>query len=236
MIPKVEGASDMSTTPTACSPSWRRKRGLQRPLLIVRWCSRRTSGVARSLEEIARRQPAHPGHELRPRRPRRVAADEDDARGRRSSRLWHDAPNPIPMIRTPLGPATSRTRRWRCFDRAHGRRLHRCRRAALVRALRRHPTAREPKPSFAPPSCSAASSAWSLHPAQIAIAKLRLLARPRRGRVRQKGDRGDPRRPRRAHDRRQDGANATWKQCKVMVNLAELLARKDPELAKAYGL
>ena len=31
-----------------------------------------------------------------------------------------------------------------------------------------------------------------------------LLARPRRGRVRQKGDRGDPRRPRRAHDRRQD--------------------------------
>jgi malyl-CoA/(S)-citramalyl-CoA lyase len=30
--------------------------------------------------------------------------------------------------------------------------------------------------------------------------------------------------------------DATWKQCKVMVNLAEMLARKDPELAKAYGL
>jgi malyl-CoA/(S)-citramalyl-CoA lyase len=29
--------------------------------------------------------------------------------------------------------------------------------------------------------------------------------------------------------------DATWKQCKVMVNLAELLARKDPELARAYG-
>jgi malyl-CoA/(S)-citramalyl-CoA lyase len=29
--------------------------------------------------------------------------------------------------------------------------------------------------------------------------------------------------------------DATWKQCKVMVDLAEMLARKDPELAEAYG-
>jgi malyl-CoA/(S)-citramalyl-CoA lyase len=29
--------------------------------------------------------------------------------------------------------------------------------------------------------------------------------------------------------------DATWKQCKVMVNLAEMLAKKDPELAEAYG-
>ena len=29
--------------------------------------------------------------------------------------------------------------------------------------------------------------------------------------------------------------DATWKQSKVMVNLAEMLARKDPELAEAYG-
>jgi malyl-CoA/(S)-citramalyl-CoA lyase len=30
--------------------------------------------------------------------------------------------------------------------------------------------------------------------------------------------------------------DATWKQCKVMVELAELLAEKDPELAEIYGL
>ena len=30
--------------------------------------------------------------------------------------------------------------------------------------------------------------------------------------------------------------NATWKQCKVMVDLAEMLARKDPELAEAYEM
>jgi malyl-CoA/(S)-citramalyl-CoA lyase len=29
--------------------------------------------------------------------------------------------------------------------------------------------------------------------------------------------------------------DATWKQCKVMVTLAEMLAQKDPELAEAYG-
>ncbi len=29
--------------------------------------------------------------------------------------------------------------------------------------------------------------------------------------------------------------DATWKQCKVMVELAEMLAEKDPDLAEAYG-
>ena len=30
--------------------------------------------------------------------------------------------------------------------------------------------------------------------------------------------------------------DATWKQCKVMVELAEQLAERDPELAEAYEL
>ncbi|MDQ6805592.1 MAG: CoA ester lyase, partial [Actinomycetota bacterium] len=30
--------------------------------------------------------------------------------------------------------------------------------------------------------------------------------------------------------------DATYKQCQVMLSLAEMLARKDPELAEAYGL
>jgi malyl-CoA/(S)-citramalyl-CoA lyase len=29
--------------------------------------------------------------------------------------------------------------------------------------------------------------------------------------------------------------DATWKQCQGMVKLAEMLAKKDPELAEAYG-
>jgi len=30
--------------------------------------------------------------------------------------------------------------------------------------------------------------------------------------------------------------DATWKQCRVMLTLAKLLAAKDPELARLYGL
>jgi malyl-CoA/(S)-citramalyl-CoA lyase len=30
--------------------------------------------------------------------------------------------------------------------------------------------------------------------------------------------------------------DATWKQCKVMVDLAEMLADKDPALKEAYGI
>jgi malyl-CoA/(S)-citramalyl-CoA lyase len=30
--------------------------------------------------------------------------------------------------------------------------------------------------------------------------------------------------------------DATWKQCRVLMDLAEMLAARDPELAEAYGL
>jgi malyl-CoA/(S)-citramalyl-CoA lyase len=78
--------------------------------------------------------------------------------------------------------------------------------------------------------------AWSLHPNQIAIAKKvfsppvdevlfakKVLAAIPDGRGVHMID-----------GKMQD--DATWKQCKVMVSLAELLARKDPELKQAYGL
>jgi len=77
--------------------------------------------------------------------------------------------------------------------------------------------------------------AWSLHPNQIAIAKKvfsppvdevlfakKVLAAIPDGRGVHMID-----------GKMQD--DATWKQCKVMVSLAELLARKDPELKQAYG-
>src|SRR5215216_5941763 len=78
--------------------------------------------------------------------------------------------------------------------------------------------------------------AWSLHPAQIAIAKKVFSPEP-----------SEVAFARRVLEAIPDGAgvhmidgkmqdDATWKQSKVMVDLAELLAAKDPELAKAYQL
>ena len=80
------------------------------------------------------------------------------------------------------------------------------------------------------------AGAWTLHPSQIDIAKRVFSPDP-----------AEVAFARRILDAMPDGSgavmidgkmqdDATWKQCKVMVSLAEMLAKKDPELAKAYGL
>jgi len=77
--------------------------------------------------------------------------------------------------------------------------------------------------------------AWSLHPSQVAIAKKVFSPPPEEVAF-----------ARRVLEAMPDGRgvlmldgkmqdDATWKQCRVMVNLAKLLAAKDPELAKLYG-
>jgi len=77
--------------------------------------------------------------------------------------------------------------------------------------------------------------AWSLHPAQITIAKRVFSPEPDEVAFAKKVIEAIPdgRGVHMIDGKMQD--DATWKQCKVMVNLAEMLARKDPELAEAYG-
>src|SRR5438309_4723215 len=77
--------------------------------------------------------------------------------------------------------------------------------------------------------------AWSLHPRQIDIAKRVFSPDPEEVRFAKKVLEAIPdgRGVHMIDGKMQD--DATWKQCKVMVSLAELLAAKDPELAEAYG-
>ena len=77
--------------------------------------------------------------------------------------------------------------------------------------------------------------AWSLHPAQIAIAKRVYSPDPEEVAFAKKVIAAIPdgRGVHMIDGKMQD--DATWKQCQVMVKLAEMLARKDPELAEAYG-
>jgi malyl-CoA/(S)-citramalyl-CoA lyase len=78
--------------------------------------------------------------------------------------------------------------------------------------------------------------AWSLHPSQITIAKRVFTP-----------DVEDVRQARRILECLPDGTgvamldgkmqdDASWKQAKVIVDLARLVAAKEPEMAKAYGL
>ena len=78
--------------------------------------------------------------------------------------------------------------------------------------------------------------AWSLHPVQIEIAKKVFSPDPEEVRFAKKVIEAIPdgRGVHMIDGKMQD--DATWKQCKVMLTLAEMLARKDPELAEAYGL
>jgi malyl-CoA/(S)-citramalyl-CoA lyase len=77
--------------------------------------------------------------------------------------------------------------------------------------------------------------AWSLHPAQIEIAKRVFSPDPDEVAFAKKVLEAIPdgRGVHMIDGKMQD--DATWKQCKVMVSLAEMLAHKDPELAEAYG-
>jgi malyl-CoA/(S)-citramalyl-CoA lyase len=78
--------------------------------------------------------------------------------------------------------------------------------------------------------------AWSLHPVQIEIAKKVFSPPAEEVRFAKKVLEAIPdgRGVHMIDGKMQD--DATWKQCKVMVTLAEMLAEKDPELAELYEL
>jgi malyl-CoA/(S)-citramalyl-CoA lyase len=77
--------------------------------------------------------------------------------------------------------------------------------------------------------------AWSLHPGQIEVAKKVFSPPAEEVRFARKVLEAIPdgRGVHMIDGKMQD--DATWKQCKVMVELAEMLAEKDPDLAEAYG-
>ena len=148
------------------------------------------------------RQPPHAGDELRSGRPGGVAADEDHPRRRRPPRLPGDQrPRPrAPRRASPDRPAGPLA----LLDRPHGRRLHLRRDPPVLRPLRRHPRRRglrDPVPGRVPARLRRRLVAA---PGPDRDRQEGVQPRRRRGAVRQEGAGGDPGRPRRPHDRRQD--------------------------------
>ena len=231
MVPKVEGAWDIHYVDRLLA-QLEAKAGLKKPLLVHAILE--TSLGVVNLEEIATASPRMQGMSFGPadlaasRRMKttrvggghpgyRVIEDPDPGRSRQAPR--HRPAGPLALL-----------------DRAHGRRLHRRRHPAVLRSLRRHqghPGLRDAVPGRLP-----------------ARLRRRLVAAPRPDRDREEGlqpSADEVKFAKKVLEAIPDGRgvhmidgkmqdDATWKQCKVMVSLAEMLAKKDPELAKAYEL
>ena len=231
MVPKVEGPWDIHYVDRLLA-QLEAKAGLERPIL-VHAILETAQGVV-NLEEIAAASPRMQGMSFGP-------ADLAASRRMKTTRVGGghpgyrviEDPDPddpeAPRADRPAGPLA-------LLDRPHGRRLRAGGDPPVLRPVRRHQGRRRAaRPSSAPPSCSAASArgrctrsrstiakkVFSPDPDEVAFAKKVIEAIP------------DGRGVHMIDGKMQD--DATWKQCKVMVDLAEMLAAKDPELAEAYG-
>ena len=231
MIPKVEGPWDIHYVDRLLA-QLEAKAGLERPILVHAILETGLGVV--NLEEIATASPRMQGMSFGP-------ADLAASRRMKTTRVGGGHPGYRVIERPRSGesrgaPADRPAGSVALLDRADGRRLHVGRDPAVLRPVRRHSrTSRAARPSSAPRSCSAASApgrctrcrstiakkVFSPDPDEVLFAKKVLEAIP------------DGRGVHMIDGKMQD--DATWKQCKVMVELAEMLAHKDPELAEAYG-
>ena len=230
MLPKVEGAWDIHYLDQLLA-QLEAKHAVKKPILIHAILE--TAEGVNNVEAIASRLAAHARHQPRPGRSRRVAGDEDDARRRRPSRIQ----------------GAGRCRRARMRARAaYQQDLWHYTIAKMVDAC----AAAGIKPFYGPfgdfadgAACEAqfrnaflmgCVGAWTLHPSQVPIAKRVFSPDPAEVAFAKKIIAAMP-----------DGSgavmidgkmqdDATWKQAKVLVDLARLVAAKDPAMAARYGL
>ena len=233
MVPKVEGPWDIHYVDRLLA-QLEAKAGLERPIL-VHAILETSLGVD---EPRGHRdcQPAHAGHELRSGRPGRLAAHEDHARRRRAPRLPGDRGPRSRQRRTRRVPAPSRTRgttRSRAWS-TPARRPGSCPSTGPYGDIK---DVLGCETQFRAAFLLGCVGAWSLHPVQIDIAKKVFSPDPDEVAFAKKVIEAIP-----------DGAgvhmidgkmqdDATWKQCRVMVDLAELLRRaRTPSWPRPTGM
>ncbi len=228
MIPKVEGPWDIHYVDRLLAQLEARA-GLERPIL-VHAILETAQGVA-NVEEIANASPRMQGISLGP-------ADLAASRRMKTTRVGGGHPG-YRVLADPEGDAARPSYQQDLWHYTIGRMVDACAGAGIF-------------PYYGPfgdikdvEGCEAQFRAaflmgcvgtWSLHPVQIDIAKKVFSPEPEEVRFARKVIEAIPdgRGVHMIDGKMQD--DATWKQSKVMVDLAELLARKDPELAEAYGM
>jgi malyl-CoA/(S)-citramalyl-CoA lyase len=230
MVPKVEGAFDIHYVDRLLAQLEARA-GLDRPILIHAILET-ALGVA-NLEEIAAASPRMQGMSLGP-------ADLAASRRMRTTRVGGGHPG-YRVIADPDSDAPEAARPSAQQDLWHysiGRMVDAC---AAVGALPFYGPFGDIRDvegcetQFRSAYVMGCVGAWSLHPVQIDIAKRVFSPDPEEVTFARKVLEAIPdgRGVHMIDGKMQD--DATWKQCKVMVTLADMLAEKDPELAARYG-
>ena len=231
MVPKVEGAHDIHYVDRLLA-QLEAKAGLPRPLM-VHAILETAQGVV-NVEEIATASPRMQGMSFGP-------ADLAASRRMKTTRVGGGHPGYLvindPDPDDPEAPrATAQQDPWHY---SIARMVDACATAGILPFYGPYGDIKDIagcEAQFRAAFLLGCVGAWSLHPAQIEVAKKVFSPDPDEVRFARKVIEAIPdgRGVHMIDGKMQD--DATWKQCKVMVELAEMLARKDPALADAYGL
>jgi malyl-CoA/(S)-citramalyl-CoA lyase len=231
MVPKVEGPWDIHYVDRLLA-QLEAKAGLDRPILIHALLE--TALGVSNLEEIASASPRMQGMSFGP-------ADLAASRRMKTTRVGGGHPG-YRVINDPDPDDPDAPRESAQQDLWHysiGRMVDACTAAGLLPFYGPFGDIKDVagcEAQFRAAFIMGCVGAWSLHPAQIGIAKKVFSPDPDEVKFAKRVIEAIP-----------DGAgvhmidgkmqdDATWKQCRVMVDLAEMLASKDPELAEAYEM
>jgi malyl-CoA/(S)-citramalyl-CoA lyase len=230
MIPKVQGPWDIHYVDRLLA-QLEAKAGLERPILIHAILETGLGVV--NLEEIATASPRMQGMSFGP-------ADLAASRRMKTTRVGGGHPG-YRVISDPDPDSPDRPRPTAQQDPWHysiARMVDACTSAGILPFYGPYGDIRDVEgceTQFRAAFLLGCVGAWSLHPVQIEIAKKVFSPAPDEVLFAKKVLEAIPdgRGVHMIDGKMQD--DATWKQCKVMVELAELLAEKDPDLAEAYG-
>jgi malyl-CoA/(S)-citramalyl-CoA lyase len=231
MVPKVEGPWDIHYVDRLLA-QLEAKAGLERPLLVHAILE--TSLGVVNLEEIATASPRMQGMSFGP-------ADLAAFRRMKTTRVGggHPAYRVIEDPRPDDPEASRATAQQDPWHYSIARMVDACTSAGILPFYGPYGDIKDTQgceTQFRAAFLLGCVGAWSLHPVQIEIAKKVFSPPPDEVKFAKKVLEAIPdgRGVHMIDGKMQD--DATWKQCKVMVTLAEMLARKDPELAAAYEL
>lgn len=231
MVPKVEGPEDIHYVDRLLA-QLEAKHGVTRPILVHALLET-GQGVAR-VEEIAAASPRMQGMSLGP-------ADLAASRRMKTTRVGGGHPGYRTIEDPAAGAEVTDPRTSYMQDPWHytlARMVDACTSAGILPFYGPYGDIKDTvgcEAQFRAAFILGCVGTWSLHPVQIGIAKKVFSPDPAEVAWAKKVIEAIPdgRGVHMIDGKMQD--DATWKQSKVMVDLAEMLARKDSELAEAYG-